>query len=70
MWTDLSQEEKYDLIRDYVRRGFHTLDSIMEDYDNSLTESNPELTIPTSGTKPVQSTPVDDVIDEYFRRGT
>jgi len=32
-WTDLSQEEKFDIMRDYVRRGFHNLDDIMNDYN-------------------------------------
>lgn len=39
MWTDLSQEEKFDIMRDYVRRGFHNLDDIMNDYDNRIETS-------------------------------
>lgn len=35
MWSDLKQDDKYEIIRDYVRRGYNNLDSIIEDYEKN-----------------------------------
>ena len=34
-WSNLNQDEKYEIIRDYVRRGFNNLDDIMDDYNKN-----------------------------------
>lgn len=33
MWQDLTQREKFDLIRDYIRQGYNDLDDIMSAYN-------------------------------------
>jgi hypothetical protein len=35
MWQDLTQREKFDLIRDYIRQGYNDLDDIMSAYNGS-----------------------------------
>ena len=63
-WSDLSQEDKYELIRDYVRSGFHRLEDIIEDYNNNIPNYSEEYnsSVRSNGTHD----PLQDVIDEYY----
>lgn len=67
MWSDLKQDEKFELIKDYVRRGFHNLDDIMNDYDSSLDNADTQY---SSYEKPYHDEPMEQVIrelyDEYY----
>lgn len=36
MWKDLNQKEKFDIIRDYIQKGFNDLDDIVNDYNSGL----------------------------------
>ena len=36
MWRDLSQKEKFDLIREYIRNGYNDLDDIMGAYNGEI----------------------------------
>ena len=62
MWTDLTQEEKFNIMRDYVRRGFHNLDDIMNDYNN-----NTEYVRQIDVNKPVAPpSAMEDVLNEWY----
>lgn len=66
MWTDLKQNEKYELIKDYVRRGFDNLDDIMNDYDSSIAEDELLKLSPSSLQSRTESTPIQDVLNEMY----
>ena len=63
MWSDLKQDEKFELIKDYVRRGFHNLDDIMNDYDSQMSDNDLKKLNP-----PIlkDNQPIQDVINELF----
>lgn len=67
MWSDLKQDEKFELIKDYVRRGFHNLDDIVNDYDSSLDNTDTQY---SSYEKSYHDDPMEQVIrelyDEYY----
>lgn len=62
-WSDLSQEEKFDIMRDYVRRGFHNLDAIMDDYN----ASEQQQAIAPDPISPYNQNPVFKATLDYFR---
>jgi len=67
MWSDLKQDEKFELIKDYVRRGFHNLDDIVNDYDSSLDNTDTQYSLYE---KSYHDDPMEQVIrelyDEYY----
>lgn len=63
MWTDLSQEEKFHIMRDYVRRGFNNLDAIMQDYDSKEEQAQ----MPADPISPYNQNPVFKATLDYFR---
>ena len=63
MWSDLKQDEKFELIKDYVRRGFHNLDDIMNDYDSQMSDSDLKKLSPSVFK---DNQPIQDVINELY----
>lgn len=61
MWKDLEQRDKYEIIRDYVRRGFDNLDDIIDDY-----EKNPESTKMAATNNSTTSSALQDVLNEWY----
>lgn len=61
MWKDLEQRDKYEIIRDYVRRGFDNLDDIIDDY-----EKNPESTKMAVTNNSTTSSALQDVLNEWY----
>lgn len=61
IWSSLKQDEKYEIIRDYVRRGFNNLDAIMDDY-NKNAESIGMINV---NKKPTRSA-MEDVLNEWY----
>jgi len=61
MWSDLKQDDKYEIIRDYVRRGYNNLDSIIDDY-----EKNPESTKMAVTNNSTTSSALQDVLNEWY----
>lgn len=70
MWTDLSQEEKFNIMRDYVRRGFHNLDDIRNDYDS---QQFAEFQKQADPQQPYKTNPslkaIRDVLNEWYGDG-
>lgn len=60
-WSNLKQDEKYEIIRDYVRRGFDNLDAIMDDY-NKNAESISMINV---NKKPTRSA-MEEVLNEWY----
>lgn len=60
MWKDLEQRDKYEIIRDYVRRGFDNLDDIIDDY-----EKNPESIGIAVSNNATTSSALQDAINEW-----
>lgn len=69
-WTDLSQEDKFNIMRDYVRRGFHNLDDIMNDYNAKQYEDWEKKSDPA---QPYKTNPsmqaVRDVLRDWYGLG-
>lgn len=63
IWSNLKQDDKYEIIRDYVRRGFNNLDAIMDDY-NKNAESVDMVNI---NNKPARSA-IEEVLNEWYGR--
>lgn len=63
-WSTLKQDEKFDIIRDYVRRGFNNLDDIMNDY-NKNAESVGMINL---NKKPAR-TAMEEVLNEWYTNG-
>ena len=64
IWSSLKQDEKYEIIRDYVRRGFNNLDAIMDDY-NKNAES---VGIANQNIRPTRSA-MEEVLNEWYSNG-
>lgn len=65
IWSGLKQDEKYEIIRDYVRRGFDNLDDIMDDYNKNAKS----VGIANLNKKPTRSA-MEEVLNEWFTNGT
>jgi hypothetical protein len=63
IWSNLKQDEKYEIIRDYVRRGFNNLDAIMDDY-NKNADGVGTVNI---NSKPARSA-IEEVLNEWYGR--
>lgn len=60
-WSDLQQRDKYEIIRDYVRRGFNDLDDIITDYEQNTSGIRTSLSLTDRA-----SSAIDEVIDEWY----
>ena len=60
-WSSLKSDEKYEIIRDYVRRGFNNLDDIMDDYNRNNVGVGQVLL-----NKPVSRSAIEDVLNEWY----
>lgn len=63
-WSSLEQRDKYEIIRDYVRRGFDNLDDIINDYEMNRDGVDTAL---SSADDPYSA--LKDVIDEWYSDG-
>lgn len=63
IWSNLKQDEKYEIIRDYVRRGFNNLDDIMEDY-NKNSQGVEQFLV----NKPISRSAMEEVLNEWYGR--
>lgn len=61
IWSNLKQDDKYEIIRDYVRRGFNNLDDIMDDYNKNAESIN----MNSINKKPIRSA-MEDVLYEWY----
>jgi len=65
MWNELKQDEKYEIIRDYVRQGYNNLDDIMDDYNKNSNGINASVL----NKKPTRSA-LEEVINEWYSATT
>lgn len=63
IWSNLKQDDKYEIIRDYVRRGFNNLDDIMDDYNKNVDGINT-----VNLNKPARSA-LEEVLYEWYSDG-
>lgn len=63
IWSNLKQDEKYEIIRDYVRRGFNNLDDIMDDYNKNSQGVDQSLM-----NKPISRSALEEVLNEWYGR--
>ena len=62
-WSNLTQDDKYEIIRDYVRRGFNNLDAIMDDYNK-----NQQGVDTAMKNNPLSRSAMEDVLNEWYGR--
>lgn len=63
-WSSLKQDEKYEIIRDYVRRGFNNLNDIMDDYNKNAAG----IDMINVNKNPTRSA-MEDVLNEWYTDG-
>lgn len=63
-WSNLTQEEKFNIMRDYVRRGFNNLDDIQNDFNAKQFEEYEKKADPE---KAYKTNPSLQAIRELFR---
>ena len=63
IWSNLKQDDKYEIIRDYVRRGFDNLDDIMDDYNKNAQS----IDMANINKKPSRSA-LEEVLNEWYGR--
>jgi hypothetical protein len=61
IWSTLKQDDKFEIIRDYVRRGFNNLDDIMDDYNK-----NAEGVNAANMNNKVTRSALEDVLYEWY----
>lgn len=63
IWSNLKQDDKYEIIRDYVRRGFNNLDDIMDDYNKNVQGVGSAVI-----NKPITRSALEEVLNEWYGR--